>query len=417
MVKTQEAAESAAWNYVLKWVETNASKLTWAYKKFGWSTDMEFEDFKQQAILAAYEIYNKLAAEGAVTEKKFTDGLIWSIRSHCWKTRDKVRRKDIGLEGEEEVVTLSLDTVDNALFYGQDNSESYLKEDLNEQSQEKAGNEPTLLQYEMYAIVRGMLDSLTVTECEYLSDYLGLGDLSKLNMKEIGKRHGVTESAVSQLILKAKKKLIKLLKSGARKDNAKSNEYKAFAIKYLEPEFIKVQEPFCSVCPISENMVFSIARSIKEHGYDESQPLIVWKEENILLDGHTRLKALKLVDYDDKVPVMPVSFPDTAAALRYMLSLQFNRRNINDVEVITTSERILNLFNLTNEDEEVKTKLLSEVYEELPISKVKKVVKVLEYADEEERAAVNNEKATINELYMSIRRRFFVVHKQSQSLP
>jgi ParB-like chromosome segregation protein Spo0J len=54
-----------------------------------------------------------------------------------------------------------------------------------------------------------------------------------------------------------------------------------------------IGEPFVNLFFIRDDVYTAILHSIKEHGYDKAQPLIVWRENNILIDGHTRLEAAK----------------------------------------------------------------------------------------------------------------------------
>jgi ParB-like chromosome segregation protein Spo0J len=379
---------------------------------------MDYEDFKQQAMILALEVYNKLSPDSSsvISDDEFSEKVVWAIRTYCWGNRDKIRGKDIGVGDEnntDAVVTVNFEDI--ADFYIE--SESKYSQAA----------------YRKHEIMAALLSYLTVTESEYLSEYLGLGDLPKLTMKEIASRRGISESAVSQLISKAKEKLIKLLKS-AGIDSGKTQEeiaetiskmylsesysedyeYKSYPVEYMEYEFIKVKEPFRSVCPVSEQMVYSVAKSIKSHGYDQSQPLIIWKELGVLIDGHTRLEALKLMDYPGKVPVIPTSFPDMRSALAYMLNIQYNRRNVKDADIINSAERIFRLFHSDGKkrSDKEKTMLLAKVCAELPMVKIKKVVTLLGYANDEEKSSVNDEKLTINELYNNLRGRFAVKKKE-----
>jgi ParB-like chromosome segregation protein Spo0J len=404
---------NACWDYVLNWLEKNAY-LGWTYKRYGWTTSMNYEDFKQQMILIGVETYSKLSAGGKeVTDKEFENKLIWGIRTYCWGNREKVRGKDIGNGEDNEDAVVTLNFEDIADYY---NNRS------DDDEEDEQYNQAKLKKHEM---MTALLSYLTVTEGEYLSEYLGIGDSPKHTMKEIGNKHGVTESAVSQLIGKAKKRLIDLLRY-AGIDNNKTQkeiadaiskmylsesyeddyEYKSFPAEYMEYEFIKVREPFRSVCPISEQILYSIAKSINTHGYDQSQPLIIWKETGVLLDGHTRLSALKLAKYEGKVPVVPVSMPDLKSALAYVLNIQYNRRNVKDADIISSAERIFSLFHTNKTSDKEKTMLLAKVCAELPIVKIKKVVALLNYAKDSEKSEVNSEKITINELYGNLKGRF-----------
>lgn len=103
----------------------------------------------------------------------------------------------------------------------------------------------------------------------------------------------------------------------------------------LDPEF---QELFS----LDDRMVDDVARSIEESGFDQTQPLVVWKEENILLDGHTRLAAAKKVGLFD-VPVFFKSFADRSEAMYYALGLQLFRRNLSQQQMVLAAQKLIEL--------------------------------------------------------------------------
>lgn len=71
---------------------------------------------------------------------------------------------------------------------------------------------------------------------------------------------------------------------------------------------------------------------MKKRGFDNSQPLLIWKEREILIDGHTRLKAAQEAGRNH-VPVYEKSFESESEALEYTIHLQKDRRNLTDAEL------------------------------------------------------------------------------------
>jgi hypothetical protein len=58
-------------------------------------------------------------------------------------------------------------------------------------------------------------------------------------------------------------------------------------------------------------------------------PLIIWKEKNAIVDGHTRNKIAKLLEMPkDKIPRIEKSFTDIDAVKEWMLRNQLGRRNL-----------------------------------------------------------------------------------------
>src|SRR6056297_544798 len=95
---------------------------------------------------------------------------------------------------------------------------------------------------------------------------------------------------------------------------------------------IKTSDTFKKLFPINEVLLDTITTDMKENGFDESQPLLIWREEGVLIDGHTRLQAA--IDAGlQQVPVYEKSFQGAAEAIKYVIHLQIDRRNITDAEL------------------------------------------------------------------------------------
>lgn len=97
---------------------------------------------------------------------------------------------------------------------------------------------------------------------------------------------------------------------------------------------IRTQSPFVELFQINPIVLASIEESIRNKGFDNSQVLHIWVEKDILLDGHTRLQAAKNSDLK-QVPVYEHSFQSESEALEYAISLQKNRRNLTDAEMMS----------------------------------------------------------------------------------
>ena len=86
-------------------------------------------------------------------------------------------------------------------------------------------------------------------------------------------------------------------------------------------------------------MVSRISESIQKKGYDKSQPLHVWKEGMLLVDGHhRRLAAIKAGLRE--VPVFYHHFNSMEEALEYAILLQTDRRNLSDAEIYKTLQKV-----------------------------------------------------------------------------
>jgi predicted DNA-binding protein YlxM (UPF0122 family) len=421
----------AGWIYVYDWVNKHIGLLKSLFKKYGWYTGYDYEDFEHEVLILGLGLYEKLKSNDKLEEKAFYDDIVWNIRTLCWNNRTIKRKKDIGgvnkkvskeTEGEEKFKGESNNSDDGNSRVKILNIDEML--DFYNPEQDTGANKVS-----NYNILNNLLSYLTVQEAEYLTMYLGIGDAPSAKMDEIAARLHVTKSAVSQGIKAAKAKLYNVLNNAgitadskqfdilerisklfASESDMLSYSYNVDDIRYTAADRIKVCEPFRSICTISEQLVFSIASNIKARGYDISQPLIVWKEEGVLIDGHTRLEALKLAEYDKRIPVVNISLPGMREAVDYALNIHYNRRKIKEADILRMSENIFSIFH-TVKGEREKTMLLSRICADLPIAKLKKIVTLMEKGDESEITELKQEKISINEMYKNLKNRRFTVKR------
>jgi ParB family chromosome partitioning protein len=168
-------------------------------------------------------------------------------------------------------------------------------------------------------------------------------------------------------------------------------------IKKVSIESVKTAEPFASLLPIREEVLAAITENMRIRGYDMSQPLIIWKERGVLVDGHTRLTAAKAVGLPT-VPVIYASFTDTDTVIGYMLQIQFSRRNIRDGELVALAKKTLDNYQKVY-GEGGKAEFLVKKFIGLSYTKAKKVYYIVETATERDMEMLRNEEITINKLY------------------
>uniref|UniRef100_A0A7V4G8M6 DUF5131 family protein n=1 Tax=Desulfobacca acetoxidans TaxID=60893 RepID=A0A7V4G8M6_9BACT len=102
-------------------------------------------------------------------------------------------------------------------------------------------------------------------------------------------------------------------------------------------EEIRCAEPFTNLFPIAPAVLTRVQDDMQKHGYDISQPIILWAEEGVVVDGHTRLAAAKNLGLKE-IPVHRKSFADEDEALAYAIHNQRHRRNLTDAEIIRCIE-------------------------------------------------------------------------------
>lgn len=89
---------------------------------------------------------------------------------------------------------------------------------------------------------------------------------------------------------------------------------------------IKIDKEFAALIPaLSVDELAQLERSLLAEGCRD--PLIVWKEKHILLDGHNRLSICRQHNLPFKVEAL--EFPDREAAEAFIVKNQLGRRNLS----------------------------------------------------------------------------------------
>jgi len=93
---------------------------------------------------------------------------------------------------------------------------------------------------------------------------------------------------------------------------------------------IRIDEEFKNLIPVqTEEELVLLTKSCVEEGIRE--PLIVWQEEDILLDGHTRYRIALENDLDYSIKY--ISLEDKYSAINWIINNQLMRRNLSSMAV------------------------------------------------------------------------------------
>ena len=167
---------------------------------------------------------------------------------------------------------------------------------------------------------------------------------------------------------------------------------------------IQLDTHFKDLFPVNEVMVSRISGSMQKKGYDKSQPLHVWKERMLLVDGHhRRLAAIKAGLRE--VPVFYHHFNSMEEALEYAILLQTDRRNLSDAEIYKTLQTLDSLKSRgrTTDDNEPRQQGKSAEITAQKIgisrSKVEKARTIQNKASPEIKAAVESGTMSIHAAY------------------
>ena len=183
-------------------------------------------------------------------------------------------------------------------------------------------------------------------------------------------------------------------------DKPKSSGSKTGDYEMVFLKDIKKGPPFVTLFPIKPEVIASITQDMKKNGFDTSQPVIIWKEANILIDGHTRCAAAESAGLTQVAAIFK-SFDEVEDALRYAYGLQFKRRNLTDADKFHFSEIYLNNVGQQAKKSGWKKKELSAILS-VSVGTAQKYISVISRATEKEKDAVRSGEKSINTVYNSL---------------
>jgi len=188
----------------------------------------------------------------------------------------------------------------------------------------------------------------------------------------------------------------------------KNTEYKTNAtVRMLQTASLKILPALEDLLPIDGHVLKNIMDDMKEQGFDPAFPVVVWKERNVIVDGHTRLQAAEELEIKE-VPVVKKSFKDEDEAQLYALHAQCHRRNLTDGEI----RRLVELYDkIMKKRQGQRTDLASneaksgksseEIAEKMGISssKVEKSRTITAHADDETKKQLDEGKISMHKAY------------------
>jgi protein gp37 len=97
-------------------------------------------------------------------------------------------------------------------------------------------------------------------------------------------------------------------------------------IRFVPTSEIVTRAPFDSLFSIDPKVLDAIQESMDQQGFDPSCPILTWKGEGVVIDGHTRLRAAETVGFVE-VPIAEQEFEDEVQAIEFAIRHQRDRRN------------------------------------------------------------------------------------------
>jgi len=102
---------------------------------------------------------------------------------------------------------------------------------------------------------------------------------------------------------------------------------------------LKSKPPFSELFDIDEKILNTITENMTRKGFDLSQPIVIWYDKRLVIDGHTRLKAAINAGLKE-VAIYQTNFQSEEEALAYAIHNQRNRRNLTQAEILKCIEKV-----------------------------------------------------------------------------
>jgi ParB family chromosome partitioning protein len=160
------------------------------------------------------------------------------------------------------------------------------------------------------------------------------------------------------------------------------------------------EDPEISAMFLVHDGVFqAIEASMREKGFDLAQPVVIWKDKRIVVDGRTRLRAAKAAGLLE-VPVVERDFESLDDAKLYCYKRQAERRNLSQAEIFTVAAELglKSTYDGNGRGRELLAKDLG-----VSPGVIAKARTVAKHGSEEDIAAVKSNKLSINKAYEKLR--------------
>jgi ParB family chromosome partitioning protein len=178
------------------------------------------------------------------------------------------------------------------------------------------------------------------------------------------------------------------------------NAGKTFYAKPFRITDIVIDPEVSKVFKINDKIFGEISQKMRASGYDKSQPVVIWKGKNILLDGHTRLAAAKELELAE-IPAVEMEFESRDEALLYTFERQAVRRNLSSAEILAAAQMIHG-----RKEKDGKGRAAEQLAKRLGVSPatIYQARKIMMEAPEEELKAVQAGEKSIKSVYSGIKK-------------
>jgi len=117
------------------------------------------------------------------------------------------------------------------------------------------------------------------------------------------------------------------------------NAEMCFFAKPVKVSVIVIDPEISKIFSLQGKTLDTIQQKAEKFGYDKSQPVVLIKGKNILIDDHTRLAAAKEAGLEE-IPAVEIEFESRDEALLYAFERQVVYRNLTGPEILKAARMI-----------------------------------------------------------------------------
>lgn len=175
-------------------------------------------------------------------------------------------------------------------------------------------------------------------------------------------------------------------------------------VKMMKVSDLKIDPEYKALYSQEEDKVHNIAKNMKAHGYDKSQPIII-QADGTVVDGHSRLMAAIEAGLTE-VAVIIKEFKSRTDVLLYMEHIQLDRRNLNEAEKLVHFEKFQSLkAQAKAEGNDVSEFSDEAIAKQLNVSprQVQKMKEIEKKATPEQLESIRKGETTLNQVHKEIK--------------
>lgn len=175
-------------------------------------------------------------------------------------------------------------------------------------------------------------------------------------------------------------------------------------VKMMKVSDLKIDPEYKALYAQEEDKVHNIAKNMKAHGYDKSQPIII-QADGTVVDGHSRLMAAIEAGLTE-VAVIIKEFESRNDVLLYMEHLQLDRRNLTEAEKLVHFEKFQSLKAQAKAEGKDVTEFSDEaIAKQLDVSprQVQKMKEIEKKATPEQLESIRKGETTLNHVHKEIK--------------